>query len=153
VSKLRYSGFDWLDGETLAFYLGGGSLRNSGLQGFIGDPSLPPAARFRDGYGLVDYAWVASPPAFARALSDQPLLMIAGSCLVLLFELTFPLALLSRRWMKLYVWLAIAFHLGVYALMRIDFAAYAVSYTLFVDWRGLWRRAQRAALPQPAPGG
>jgi uncharacterized membrane protein YphA (DoxX/SURF4 family) len=146
LSKLRYSGLGWLDGETLAFYLGGGSPRGTGgLQSFIGDPSLPEATRFRDGFGLVDYAWVADPPYFAQRASGVSGLMKWASAPVLLLELAFPLALLGRRWMSVLLVLGAAFHLVVYLLMRIDFMAYLVSYCLFIDWS--WLRAR--ALQRP----
>lgn len=140
VSKLRYAGLAWLDGETLAFYLSGGSPRGTGsMQRFIADPSLPPAARFRDGFALVDYAWVADPPALARSLAEHSWLMKLASGAVLALELSFPLALLGRRPMFAYLALGAAFHLGVQLLMRIDFAAYLLTYGLFVDWRRLGR--------------
>jgi hypothetical protein len=144
LSKLRHSGLAWADGETLAFYMSGGSPRGTGsLQRFLADPSLPVAARFRDGFGLVDYAWVADPPSFARKLADIPWLMKLTSAAVLALELGFPLALLGRRAMITCLTLGAAFHLGVYALMRIDFMAYLVSYCLFVDWRWLAARLRR----------
>ena len=148
LSKLRYSGLSWLDGETLAFYLSGGSPRGVGsLQGFIADSGLSEAARFRDGFGLVDYTWVANPPSFARRLAEIPWLMKVSSGAVLLLELGFPLALWNRRAMIAFLTLAAVFHLGVYALMGIDFMAYLVSYCLFVDWRWLEARALRRAAP------
>jgi uncharacterized membrane protein YphA (DoxX/SURF4 family) len=151
LSKLRYSGLGWLDGETLAFYLSGGSPRGTGSpQRFIADPELDAALRFRDGIGLVDYTWVASPPQLARRLSEHGWLMKATSALVLLLELSFPLALVGRRLRALYLGSAAAFHLGVYWLLRIDFMAYLVSYTLFVDWRSLGRWLRARTLRRPA---
>jgi hypothetical protein len=144
LSKLRYAGLSWLDGETLAYYLSGASPRGvSSLQRFVSDPELGAAQRFRDGFGLVDYAWVADPPDFARALAKIPWLMKLGSGAVLLLELTFPLALCGRRPMIVYLCVGAAFHLGVQLLMRIDFVAYLVIYCLFVDWRSLRAGALR----------
>jgi hypothetical protein len=138
VSKLRHGGADWTDGQTLAFYLGGGSLRDRvSATRFIADRNAPETARFRDGVGLADWAWVAEPTALGRAIALRPTLTRLLSIFSLLLELLFPLALLGRRPLAVLLGLAALFHLGIEATLRISFLPYLIVYALFIDWYGL----------------
>ncbi len=152
LSKLRYSGPEWADGRTLGFYLGGGSLRGDETQQrFIGDPRPSEAVRFRDGYGIVDHAYVGRPSALGVWFSGQPLLLRILAGLSMLWELLFPLALLGDRPRNVLLWLGASFHFGIGVMLRINFVSYLVCYTLFIDWNALWarwlrlRRSRRAA--------
>jgi hypothetical protein len=129
-----------VDGKTLAFYLGGGSLRDRiSPQRFIADPDSPRSARFRDGVGLVDWAWVADPTSLGKAVASQPLLTRLLAILALSLELVFPLALLSRRTTWALLGAAALFHLGIKATMQISFLSYLVVYIVFVDWYAVFR--------------
>jgi hypothetical protein len=140
-AKLRYAGLDWADGRTLAFYLEGGSrLGPNEPQRFFASEDAPPSARFRDGWGLEDYAYVARPTAFGRALGGSALASRALSVFTLFVELCFPLALLGRRVLFACLALGVAFHLGIEATLRIDFTSYLVVYLLFVDYKSLLHR-------------
>jgi hypothetical protein len=140
-AKLRYAGPEWADGRTLAFYLEGGSrLGPDEPQRFFASENTPPAARFRDGWGLEDYAYVARPTALGSALGRSTLATRALSMFTLFVELGFALALLSRRLLVAWLALGVAFHVGIEATLRIDFTAYLVVYLLFVDWKSLLQR-------------
>jgi hypothetical protein len=151
VSKLRYSGWRWTDGNTLAFYLGGGSERGATKeQRFIADPRAPAEARFRDGWGLVDHAYVGSPTSAGLWLSQEPRLLALLSWGALLWELGFSLALVGRWARVLALTGGVGFHLGIHLTLSINFSSYLVCYALFVDWRalgrsslGLWHRLAR----------
>jgi hypothetical protein len=140
VSKLRHTGPQWADGKTLAFYLGGGSLRDRvSPQRFIADPESDRAARFRDGVGLLDWAWLADPTPLGKAVAGSPLLTRLLSIFALVLELVFPLALSSRKSTFALLSAALLLHLGIQATMRISFLSYAVVYALFVDWYAVSR--------------
>ncbi len=151
LSKLRYSGLSWLDGQTLGFYVGGGSLRGVGaMQAFIASSDVPEAARFRDGFGLVDFTWVARPVSFGPALAEHGALMAALSTAAVIMEITFPLALLGRRILLGYLVCAALFHLGVDALLSIDFGPYVLAYAIFFDL-GRPARWLKAKVTRTAP--
>ncbi len=136
VSKLRYSGWRWTDGETLAFYLGGGSPRGAAeTQRFVADSRTSEAERFREGWGLVDHAYVGSPTSAGLWLSQQALLLQLLAWSVLLWELGFVIALLGGRARTLALVGGLGFHLGIHLTLSINFSSYLVCYALFVDWR------------------
>ena len=139
ISKLRYSGWDWTDGETLAFYLGGGSKRGEDVQRFIQEPGVLAERAFRDGYGIVDYVYVGRPTAIGLWLAEQPVLLRVVSSAALLGELLFPLALLGRWPRRLALLFGLGFHAGIGLTLSINFGAYIVCYTIFIDWCALAR--------------
>jgi hypothetical protein len=139
VSKLRYSGWDWADGETLAFYLAGGSKRGEDVQRFIQQRGALPDQTFRDGYGIVDYVYVGEPTAIGLWLSQQRVLLRVVSSTALLGELLFPLALLGRWPRRLALLFGVGFHAGIGLTLSINFAAYIVCYAMFIDWCALAR--------------
>ena len=146
VSKLRYSGWRWTDGNTLAFYLGGGSERGATKeQRFIADLRAPEAERFREGWGLVDHAYVGSPTPAGLWLSQQPRLLALLSWGALLWELGFSLALFGRWARVLALAGGVGFHLGIHLTLSINFSSYLVCYALFVDWRALGRPSLKLA--------
>jgi hypothetical protein len=143
-SKLRHSGLRWTDGRTLDFYLSGGSVLGSGQpQRFLADPRAPAADKWRDGFGLVDYAYFGRPTPLGRALSRSKASVRLLSIATLLFELSFPLVLLGRRITFGYLLAGAAFHAGIMLTLQIDFWSSLVVYLLFVDWRALGRWAKR----------
>jgi hypothetical protein len=149
LSKIRYAGASWADGKTLAFYLAGGSLRGGEAQRFFADPSAPAERKFRDGYGLVDYAYVGRPTSWGYWLAEQPLLLRILAATALLWELLFPLALLGRRPRHVALLMGIGFHFGIGVSLRINFSSYLVCYALFVNWSSVTHRL-RALLRLPS---
>lgn len=146
VSQLRHAGPAWMDGRTLAFYLEGGSLRARGSPTrYVAKADATESERFRDGVGLVDWAWVAAPTPLGRAIAEVPALTRLMAIFAVLLELAFPLALLGRRPLAVLLGLAALFHLGVEATMQISFVSYGVVYLLFVDWAALGRGVRSLA--------
>lgn len=142
VSKLRYSGWQWTDGKTLAFYLSGGSPRGSAAtQRFIAEPRATEAERFREGWGLVDHAYVGNPTPAGLWLSQQARLLRIVSWAALLWELGFVLALFGGWARVLALAGGVGFHLGIQLTLSINFSSYLVCYAVFVDWRALVTRA------------
>ncbi len=143
-SKIRHSGVRWADGRTLDFYLSGGSVLGGGHpQRYLSDPRAPAADKWRDGYGLVDYAYLGRPTRIGRAASRSPTLVRLFSIGTLLFELSFPLVLLGRRITFVYLLAGTLFHVGIMLTLQIDFWSSLVVYSMFVDWLALGRRLGR----------
>lgn len=95
VAKLKNGGLGWVWGDELKHYIAIDNARKL----LLGDVYSPLAAP------LMGY--------------DVPFKLLA--VLTVAFELGAPLALLGRRWAILWVAGAVAFHLGVLALMFIAF--------------------------------
>jgi predicted DCC family thiol-disulfide oxidoreductase YuxK len=69
------------------------------------------------------------------------------------FELSFVLAVFSRRTFSIYCALACLFHLGVRLLLGINFEQNLIAYAAFVRWSALpWPRGIRAAAGSLATG-
>ncbi|WP_055562871.1 HTTM domain-containing protein [Hymenobacter sp. AT01-02] len=59
VSKVRYGGMEWLDGQTLTHYLDGSA--NPYTPGnkpmYIGPPDVPQQEKWKDGFGIYTYSY------------------------------------------------------------------------------------------------
>jgi hypothetical protein len=86
------------------------------------------------------YAYVARPTRLGRWLARSDLAVRALAVFTLVIELGFPLALWGGRLLVTWLLLGVAFHVGIEATLRIDFTAYLVVYSLFIDWRALLQR-------------
>ena len=100
---------------------------------FIAEPTQP-SQRFRDGWGLVDHAYVGQPTELGRWVASRATLVRLLATVSLLWELLFPLALLGGRWERLLLLLGAGFHAGIELTLRINFLSYVVCYGIFVDW-------------------
>jgi hypothetical protein len=115
IAKLKQSGFDWLDGETLRNYIAFDAVRKSQI-GSIHSPF---------GAWLVQFHWPF--PAIAT--------------LTMVVEMFGPLALLNRRAGQLWVFGAYGFHIGVLAAMAIAFPypLSGVAFASFFACERLWQ--------------
>jgi uncharacterized membrane protein YphA (DoxX/SURF4 family) len=152
ISKLRHSGLRWADGQTLGFCLSGKSIgapkpaetRDPALPPtqperfslLAGPPHVPPELAWRDGFGLENYLYVVNPedPELGRAVARRPWLLVALSVASLVFELTAPLLLVTRRLRNIYLVGAVGFLMGIYLLMGVNFQTWMVIALCAVDW-------------------
>jgi len=133
VSKLRYSGLKWADGETLSFYLEGRSGGN--FHQFAGPENVPPEVAWRDGFGLESHLYGSPSSPFARRLVQNPRALKILSTLTLLLELGMPLALLGGWPQTIFLLGNIIFLLSIQSLMNIYFRPYVLLSLLLIDWR------------------
>ena len=126
VAKLRYGGWDWLDGDALRGQVAYDNLRKM----VLGSTSSPL------GGWAVRQRWLWAPLASAS----------------LVVELGAPLALLGRRWASGWAVGAWGFHLGVLALMAITFP-YPLTGVAFVPLLPVERISPwlRGRMPRRAP--
>lgn len=124
IAKLKASGFEWMEGDTLRNYIAYDAVRKQQI-GSIHSPF---------GGWLVQYAW--------------PFPLIGTLTMVL--ELGGPFALLQPRLSRLWVIGVYGFHVGVLATMAIAFPypLSGIAFLCFFEceklwrWRGLRRLAQ-----------
>jgi Vitamin K-dependent gamma-carboxylase len=122
IAKLRIGGLDWLDGDTLRNWVAHDNLRKA----VLGDTYSPI------GRHLVRHAWLFSPIAV----------------LTVIVELGAWVALLGGRWRTTWVVAAWVFHVGVLALMAIQFP-YQLTGVAFAAFFSLERLADRVGARGP----
>lgn len=81
----------------------------------------------------------------AQPLIDHPTLLVATQYLIVAFELASPMMLAKGRWGSALLAAAFAFHLGVYATLRLSFLPHLVCLLAFLPLE----RLQRSP---PSPG-
>jgi hypothetical protein len=124
VWKLRNSGLDWVFSENMKWSLAWGRVRGE----------RPPLGDL--GVWIADHTWMSQ---------------VFAAC-ILVFEVTFPLALFFRRVRPVYVVAAWFFHLGTLLLLGLDYTVWPATVTvLLVDWPAVVDRAQRWRRRDEAP--
>ncbi|AMJ66273.1 hypothetical protein AXW84_13125 [Hymenobacter sp. PAMC 26628] len=146
LSKLRYSGIKWVDGQTLTHYLGGRAQYNEGENRpmFIGPRVVPEVDKWKDGYGIYSYTygnWQSSERwrAVGKRIASNSVVMTAISTATLLFELCGFMILISGWPRILYLIGAIGMHKVIGQLMRLPFTEYQLICFLFIDWQFLYQ--------------
>ena len=137
-AKLRY-GSRFLSGATLAFYFKTGVSDTY----FTSHPKTPEAAKWRDGFGLESFcngATSQSITPIGKLIGASPAATLALSVATFIFEIAFPLALISNEFRNGMLIIALLFHIGVYLTMKVNFTPYVASYLIFVDWTPILSR-------------
>lgn len=141
LSKLRYSGLKWADGETLSFYLKGRSVAS--WHQFAGSENVPAEAAWRDGFGLESHLYGSASSPRARRLAQNPFVMRTLSALTLLLELGMPLALLGGWFRTVFLLGNVVFLLSVESMMNIYFRPYLLISLLLIDWAWLLEKIRQ----------
>lgn len=95
IAKLRYGGFEWLDGDTLRNHVAYSAARLDIIGG-----SPPLLAEF-----VVEHAWILGPAALASVA----------------VELGAPVVFIGRRWRNAWVAAAWLMHIGILLTMSVGF--------------------------------
>ena len=133
ISKIRYGGIHWMNGETLSFYLSGKTL-SSQLQQYSTTDAVADSLTWKDGVGLTHYLYGARPSTVARFVSEHLWLAMLSSIVAVLFEIAAPLVYLNRSIRSWYFLLGFSFHLSVYFMMGIDFFTWSIVDFCFIEW-------------------
>ncbi|WP_345752394.1 hypothetical protein [Microbacterium rhizophilus] len=155
LSKLRFGGLGWLNGETLGFYLRGFT---AGSHVYIvgGGP-----ATWRDDFGLQMYTYANPtfghyPSGLVAGLADwiahTPGALVAISVATVCLELSGFLALVPKL-RSAFLVSAILMHTTIGALMGLDFTMYRVIDLFLIEWELLgifaaWWLARRRGVPR-----
>lgn len=168
VSKVRYAGLQWADGQTLGFYLSNRTVTNlftnlpddvdrprgwnDGFVQFVSRPGLPAEAQWKDGVGVDGYLYMARATPIGDAIARRPRALRALATFTLLVELAAPLVLLGAWARSAYLLAACGFFVGIYVSMGINFLAWVVVILCVVEWRPLTAPLVRwvPALPRVA---
>jgi hypothetical protein len=142
VSKIRFGGLRWLDGNTLAFYLDGraGSAGNNRTPPvFLTDDKVKTEDKWRDGFGLTSYSYGNRQYGefgikAGKVLTSVPAVIMAIAIGTVLFELCGFLVLLDGWPRSIYLLAAIGMHIGIGVTMNLGFVPYRVLDFLLIDW-------------------
>jgi hypothetical protein len=147
VSKLRYGGFIWLDGKTLAHYLNGNA--SPYLAGdrpiFMGPAAVPADRKWKDGFGIYSYSWGNKQQSkfwigAGQKIASSPYLIMGLSVGTVLLELA-GFLLLIPGWTRLvYLLSALLMHVIIELLMELTFLKFGVLCLILIDWRWLLSR-------------
>ena len=147
VSKLRYSGGHWLNGQTLGYYLS----RTDNEQEYLGPRGTDTPHIHEGRIDLVDhaYGWGARPAVrpYATVTAFMALLSVATVAL----ELMSPLLLAHPIARALYLLSAFMMHSSIDLSMDIGFFHYRVYALCLVDWAWFAAAARRRLNWQAAP--
>lgn len=157
LSKLRFGGFGWLDGQTLGFYLRGLTAGET-VYMVGGGP-----ATWRDDFGLEMYTYGNynfgnyHPSALAGVvewMANTPAVMIALSVATVALELCGFLLFVPRLRSVLLIGY-IGMHSTIGLLMGLPFAEYQIVCFLLIEWERIipfvatWLRSRRRSAEQP----
>ncbi len=138
-SKLRYGGVQWMNGETLSFYLSGKSVSNR-IQQYGSSASVTPDEKWRDGVGLDHYLYGARPSLLAKQIADSKILCAILAIGTIFFEMFFILILLGGPLRDLLLICGAVFHASIYFLMGISFFPWILIELCLVNWCRVFRR-------------
>lgn len=88
-------------------------------------------------YHLLRSGWQRGSLAFW--FSQNHLLALVFSWISVLWELTFFLVLIFPQLTWLYIPVGVAFHVGIYVTMDLNFSQYIALYSVFIPWTALIR--------------
>lgn len=141
ISKVRYGGIDWLDGETLSYYLSGkASHRNEVAQKFILSESPDWKKEFSiDAYTYGNFQSNEKLFSFAKYVSEQKPIMVILSVFTVLFEILAMVILFSKPLKNLVFIMAIGFHFSIRIFMGLGFLDYQIICLSLIDWKYLYQ--------------
>ncbi|UXP32430.1 HTTM domain-containing protein [Reichenbachiella agarivorans] len=141
VSKIRYGTFNWMDGETLSYYLSGqASFLNPVAQKFI---PVSESVDWKGTNGIVAYTYgnFQSKPQlieWTKILSKSDWLMSLLSVVTILFELGALGILFWKPYRVFFLLSAVGFHFSIRLFMGLGFLDYQVICLCLVDWPYLY---------------
>lgn len=143
ISKVRYGRMDWLDGETLSYYLSGkASHRNEVAQKFILSESPDWKGEFSiDAYTYGNFQTKDNLLSFAQYVSEQKPIMIFLSVFTVLFEVLAVVILFSKPLKNVVFILAIGFHFSIRIFMGLGFLDYQIICLSLIDWKYLYENS------------
>lgn len=139
VAKLRYDGASWMSGETLQFYLQGVQK-----QLWFGPRDVENTLRFKDGFGIAGYLYLARETPLAQMCLRIPGFAFVGAWATLAIELGAPifLLLLGAGGRAAFLVAAFIFHGAIALLMGPQFEIWLACLLAIQDWPEVVRRVR-----------
>ena len=141
LSKIRWGGLAWLDGQTLTYYLdGSASPFTPGIKPmYISPPNISEEEKWKDGFGIYSYSYGNRQQkpfwrSTGKALSENPGLMMFISSSVVIFELLGIILLFGGWGRVVYLIGAIIMHRSIGFLMNLPFFSFQLLCFLLIDW-------------------
>ncbi|WP_375324225.1 hypothetical protein [Flagellimonas sp. GZD32] len=145
LSKLRYGGFNWLDGSTLSFYIQDhtGDYPEGKKQLLIGRSATDKDFEWKGKYNLYSHTYgnYRSNPkirAINTWLGSNKIVMSGLSVLTIILELGGFIVFINPRLRNLYLISAIGMHSSIGFVMGLGFLNYKVICLCLMDWQSAW---------------
>lgn len=140
LSKIRFGGLGWMDGNTLSFYLSDFVNENpQGLRQMIIGKEVTDEDEWKDNFGLHAHIYgnqhrgiLADIGAW---LSEHKLIIALAASVTVIFEISAPVVLINNRWRTFYLAGAIVMHTTIGALMGLGFIQYRIICFCLMDWK------------------
>lgn len=148
ISKLRFGGTSYLDGETIGFYIQEHTFEypKGEVKLIIGDSNLSEEEKWKDKYGLQAYAYsnIQSSKKIRKIqywVSNKPLLLKLITMFSIVFELAGFIVFFGSKYRNIYLLCAIMFHTTIGILMGFTFYQYRLVCLCLIDWKYLYTRS------------
>ena len=148
VSKVRYGGFDWMDGQTLTFYLKGNTDVNAEVKQKYTTFSINNYSdKWKDDIGLSAYTYGVFKRSetgkwLAEFISSEKAIMIPLSIFTVVFEVSTIFIVFFKRFRLFFLFCAILFHTSIGILMGLSFKDYQTIGICLIDWPFVWEGAK-----------
>jgi hypothetical protein len=144
ISKLRFGGLEYLDGETIGFYIQERTFEfdNGSHKLIIGDSNLTNEDKWKDKFGLKAYAYsnITSSErikGIQMYIASSPnILKIITFCSIV-FEFLGFIVFFGSKYRNIYLCFAFMFHTVIGLLMGFTFYQYRLICILLIDWRSI----------------
>ncbi|SMC54959.1 hypothetical protein [Cellulophaga tyrosinoxydans] len=156
ISKLRYGGTNYLDGNTIGFYIQDHTFEYP--QGkhklIIGDPSLPKTSKWKDDYGLQAYTYSNIQKSLTVRkvqywIVEQPWLLKGITIFTIIFELGGFIVFFGSKYRNWYLFFAFLFHTTIGFLMGFTFYQYRLIILCLMDWKAIYAYVAHLKWVQP----
>lgn len=146
LSKVRYSGGQWHDGQTLRYYLDGTHANEQQIakQVFFGDADLASQYEWKDNAALADHAYGLKARRVLRENLTRPTIFPALAWMTLLVELSGLVILIGPRVRNLYLISAFGMHTGIGMWMELYFNDYRILILILISYPVLLSQARWA---------
>ncbi|HRP54467.1 hypothetical protein [Agriterribacter sp.] len=148
LSKIRYGGWKWLDGQTLTHYLDGSAspYTPGDKPMYISPPNVSEKEKWKDGFGVYSYSYGNRQRSdFWRELgyriASNKYLISGVSVLTVIFELSGFILLLGGWPRILYLLGAILMHKSIGVLMNLPFVNYQIICFFLIDWKWVYNHS------------
>lgn len=154
ISKIRYGGIEWLNGQTLSYYLSGAaSHMNEVSQKFI--TSDPNQNDWKGEFSLIAYTYgnfQTNPylSALGKSISDNEFILKFLSIFTVILELGAVFMLFSPNFRNIFLLMAVGFHFSIRLLMGLGFLDYQVICLCLIDWSYLFNTVKGKLLASGA---
>lgn len=150
ISKIRYGGWQWLDGSTLTFYLQNhvSKYPEGTKQLLIANDYDASETKWKDGFGFEAHTYGNYQRSdFNEKIADwlitKPSLVSFFALMTLIVEIGGFVVFFNSKWRNAYLITAILMHTSIGVLMGLYFTKYRLICFCLMDWKLIGKHFHR----------